>query len=272
MVPTLELVHRVTDVAVAYTIARMRVLEAIPGNPLGIAIQRRDNVAALMARHLPSPPFNSVVGLRAGQANRIGPLVAWYRAEGVAGRFELTPGDDDPALGRALAKSGYFQSGCHAAFVGERGLGDEVEDHRVEVVSSAEQMEAFLSAYVSGWGIPPAAGESFKRNVRAWLGQPIRRCVGAGCMGRCCAGGRATLLTRVPNLSAAGLIFSPRVIATWSAWACGCCSCARSGRNWANQIESGGVAGEFGGGNFLFAELQPQIVALFGCGTCDGDE
>ena len=33
-------------------------------------------------------------------------------------------------------------------------------------------MEEFLAAYVVGWGIPEAAHDQFKRNVRPWLGQP----------------------------------------------------------------------------------------------------
>src|ERR1700744_2104566 len=97
LVPSLDLVHRVTEAAAAYTIARMRVLERIPGNPIGIFIQERDNVVALIARHLPSPPFNSVVGLREGQAGRIQPLLEWYRAHGAAVRFEIAAGDDDSA-------------------------------------------------------------------------------------------------------------------------------------------------------------------------------
>jgi hypothetical protein len=64
LVPSLDLVPRVTEAATAYTIARTRILESIPGNPIGIAFRTLDNAVALMARHLPSPPFNSVVGLR----------------------------------------------------------------------------------------------------------------------------------------------------------------------------------------------------------------
>ncbi len=37
LVPSLDLVHRVTEAANAYTIARMRILESIPGNPIGIS-------------------------------------------------------------------------------------------------------------------------------------------------------------------------------------------------------------------------------------------
>ena len=173
LVPSLDLVRRASGAATAYTVARMRILESIPGNPLGVAIRTEDNVVALMAQHLPSPAFNSVVGLQPGQADRIQPLAEWYRAHGVAGQFEIAAGDYDPALGRELVRLGFFPSGCHAALIGEpdphvampRGIA-------VEAVASGEQMEEFLTAYVLGWGIPQAAWEPFKKNVRAWLGQP----------------------------------------------------------------------------------------------------
>ena len=173
LVPSLDLVHRVTDVAAAYTIARMQVLEAIPGNPIGIAYRKFDNAVALMAKHLPSPAFNSVVGLRQGQAGLIQPLTEWYRAHDVAGRFEIAAGDHDPALGRALARLGYFQSHCHAALIAELDPHAAVPgDVDVALVTSEEQMAAFLGAYVAGWNIAAAAQAQFKRNVGAWLGQP----------------------------------------------------------------------------------------------------
>jgi ribosomal protein S18 acetylase RimI-like enzyme len=173
LAPSLDLVRRVTEAAAAYTIARMRILERIPGNPIGVAIRTTDNVVALMARHLPSPAFNSVVGLQRGQAHHVRPLAEWYGEHGVAGRFEITAGDSDPLLGRELARLGFFQSGCHAALIREPDPDVAVPDETgVELVTSAEQMEEFLAAYVLGWGIPKAATDQFKSNVRPWLGQP----------------------------------------------------------------------------------------------------
>jgi len=171
--PSLALINHATEAATAYTIARMRILERIPGNPIGIAVRTADNVVALMAQHLPSPPFNTVVGLREGQADRIRPLVEWYRSHGVAGRFAIASGDHDPALGRELARLGYFQSGCHATLIGEPDpeLAAAAEI-ATESVASTDQMEEFLAAYVNGWAIPETAHNQFKNNVRPWLGQP----------------------------------------------------------------------------------------------------
>jgi GNAT superfamily N-acetyltransferase len=100
-------------------------------------------------------------------------LVAWYREHGVAARAEIAAGDDEPALAQELARLEFYQSGFHAALIGEPdGDAAAASDIAVEMVTTADAMEAFLAAYVAGWGIPEVAHEQFKRNVRPWLGQP----------------------------------------------------------------------------------------------------
>jgi GNAT superfamily N-acetyltransferase len=169
-----ETIDRVIAADVAYTIARMQVLERLPGNPIGIAWRRIDGrVAALMAKHLPTPSFNRVVGLRAGDEGHIGSLDAWYRENHVAARFEMIPSHFDEVLGRELARLGYSHSAFLAALICPPSLGaDEPERVDVEAVTTAAQMEDFLRAYVAGWGFPAKDHERFKANVRPWLGQP----------------------------------------------------------------------------------------------------
>jgi ribosomal protein S18 acetylase RimI-like enzyme len=82
IVSSLDRVQRTLAVDVAYTISRMKVLERLPGNPLGIDYRWVDETAvALMSR---LKPFARVVGLRAGQERHIEPLVSWYRERGTA--------------------------------------------------------------------------------------------------------------------------------------------------------------------------------------------
>jgi GNAT superfamily N-acetyltransferase len=169
-----ELIRRAIDVDLAYTISRLQVLERLPGNPIGIACRRMDGtIAALMAQHLPSPSFNRVVGLRAGDEHQVAPLAAWYREYGVCAQFEMVPGDHDAALGRELARHGYCQSCFHAALACQSG--DPIaapQPADVERVTTAAAMEDFLRAYVAGWGLPEKEHERFKANVRPWLHQP----------------------------------------------------------------------------------------------------
>jgi GNAT superfamily N-acetyltransferase len=170
MTPSLDRIRRTIDAENAYTLSRMQVLERIPGNPIGISYRQIDEgVIARLARHLPVPHFNSVVGLRAGHEPHVALLVAWYRDNDVEARFEIVPGDYDAALGRELARRGYYQSGFHTSLICEPDLQCSTEV-AVEPVTSADLMEDYLAAYVAGWGFsdPP----QFKANVRPWLHEP----------------------------------------------------------------------------------------------------
>jgi Acetyltransferase (GNAT) domain len=171
LVPSLDLVRRTVAIEAAYTLSRLQVLERLPGNPVGIAYREpAEGVTALMARHLPVPFFNSVAGLRKGQENLIEPLVAWYRAHGVAGRFELVPGLDDPALGRELARLGYFQSGFHVSLIcAPQAHAADAGNIAVERIADPAALEEFLDTHAAGWGVPDPQG--FKANVRGWLAQ-----------------------------------------------------------------------------------------------------
>jgi len=84
-----ELCRRLTRVNIAYTVARMKVIEARSGQP--VEVRRFGDAAALMARQVPSPHFNAVVGLRGGQENLVGELDDWYRANHLKGRFVIAP-------------------------------------------------------------------------------------------------------------------------------------------------------------------------------------
>ncbi|HLJ22190.1 MAG TPA: GNAT family N-acetyltransferase [Stellaceae bacterium] len=174
MVPSLDLIRRTRETEVAYTISRMRILERLPGNPVGIACREvDDSLWALMARAIPSPSFNRVTGLRGGHERHIAPLVAWYRERGVAGRFELVPGESGAGPARELARLGYHHSDHHVAAIGDAeppASGNETPS--VEAVTTGPQLEAYLDAYVAGWGVPPEHRERFKANVRPWLGEP----------------------------------------------------------------------------------------------------
>jgi hypothetical protein len=108
LAPSIELNHRVIDAATAYMISRMKILERIPGNPLGIAYRKVGEATALSAQNLPSTFFNCVVGLRAGQANEIESLVEWYRQRGEGGGSRSPRENMIPRLGGNSRGSGFF--------------------------------------------------------------------------------------------------------------------------------------------------------------------
>jgi ribosomal protein S18 acetylase RimI-like enzyme len=169
-VPSLDRVQRILAVDISYTISRMQVLERLPGNPIGIRYRWVDETAVALMSRLPS--FSRVVGLRAGHESQIEPLVSWYRDHDITPTFEMVPGQYDANLGRELVRLGFFQSGFHVSLVGEppdRARDDG--DVAIERVTDASAMEAYLDAYVAGWGIAEKDQAPFKANVRPWLNQ-----------------------------------------------------------------------------------------------------
>ena len=172
LLPSLQLIERVLAADAAYTISRMRVLERIPGNPIGIGYRRIDDKAvALVSLFLPS--FRRVIGLRPGHEAEIEPLLAWYRGYGVKPTFEIVPGMYDATLGRELARHGFLPAGFHAALIAEPDRSTQPDpDIDIERVVSEEAMERYLDAYVAGWGVPEKDHAQFKANVRPWLHQP----------------------------------------------------------------------------------------------------
>jgi ribosomal protein S18 acetylase RimI-like enzyme len=172
LVPSVELIRRTIDTEASYTLSRMRVLEQIGGNPVGIAYRRAGkNGWALFARHLPVPSFNAVIGLGAGDTAEIEAILRWYRDKGGELQFEIVPGLEDDALLRELSRRGYHHSGFHVSMIARPGEAVEPDPALdIERVKDGATFEVFLDAYIAGRALPD--GEGFKRNVRPWLVQP----------------------------------------------------------------------------------------------------
>jgi ribosomal protein S18 acetylase RimI-like enzyme len=170
LIPSREIVRRTLAADISYTVSRMKVLERLPGNPIGIAYRWFDESAvALMAR---LPAFCRVVGLRPGHAHHIEPLTRWYAAHDIKPTFELVPGQYDAELGRELARLGFYQSGFHASLIGVPAAGGHADGEiAIERVTTAKTMEDYLDAYVAGWGFAEKDHAQFKSNVRPWLDQ-----------------------------------------------------------------------------------------------------
>lgn len=172
IVPSIDLIRRTLDVEVSYTLSRMRVLEQIEGNPVGIAYRRVGrNGWALVPRHLPVPSFNAVVGVGPGCASEIEAILDWYRDHAVRPQVEIVPGIEDAALLRELSRLGCHHSGFHASVI-TRPEEAAAPDRAVQVerVTSRAAFEDFMNAYIKAREIPD--GDGFKRNVRPWLDQP----------------------------------------------------------------------------------------------------
>jgi ribosomal protein S18 acetylase RimI-like enzyme len=164
-IATIALSRRLNRVNIAYTTARIKVIEARSGQP--VEIRRFGDAAAFLTRQVPSPHFNAVVGLRAGQENLIGGLDDWYSDNRMKARFVVAPGDLTPEMARALAARGYAQTDFDTVLYGSPTVSPDGLD--IVQVDSLSLMEEFLDALLGGWGIPREHHEGAKANMRGWL-------------------------------------------------------------------------------------------------------
>jgi GNAT superfamily N-acetyltransferase len=170
LIPSVDVVRRTLAADISYTVSRMKVLEGIPGNPIGIAYRWFDECAVALMARLPS--FCRVVGLRPDHIHQIESLAHWYAEHNIRPTFELVPGQYDMGLGRELARLGFYQSGFHASLIGKPSANGHANDGvEIERVAAAETLEDYLDAYVAGWAIPEKDHAQFKSNVRPWLEQ-----------------------------------------------------------------------------------------------------
>jgi ribosomal protein S18 acetylase RimI-like enzyme len=172
LITSRDIIRRMMQVDLQYTIERMAVIAARPGNPFGIEVKTFDGATALLARKLPSPRFNRVVGLDPAQVDLVATIHEWYASNDVKPRFEVRPEEFSPALGHALAGLGYFHSGFHASLYGPVACEyAPARDVTIRHVTTAEEMERFLDVYVTGWDLPEQIREPAKSNMRGWLDQ-----------------------------------------------------------------------------------------------------
>ena len=249
LIPSLRVIRRTLECEIAYTLSRMAVLERIPGNPVGIAYRQLEGGAvALMARHLPVPSFNSVVGLRAGHEGQIEPLVAWYRATASRRSSRRCPDTTIPRSGASWRGSATTSRastprwsasrtcGWHPRRRGRRRARRVRRDagglsRRLHAGGASRREPSSRPTCAPGsaspagssiWGAPmgvrrpPPSSSCTTRSATAPTPRPIRPSAAAACRRRCWPAASPTPAPPASTSCAAAPSSCPRATATWS--------------------------------------------------------
>jgi GNAT superfamily N-acetyltransferase len=174
LLSTTALVALAMRADLVYTMQRMQVIAARPGNPFGISIKTFGAATALAASQLPSSRFNRVVGVTPAESETLPAVLAWYAHLGISPHIEIRPGALNESLADALAAEGFRQTSFQASLVGEVAE-TPPPDPVIRSIDSSAAMEQFLDVYVAGWGFPVAIHDGAKANMRGWLGLPAWR-------------------------------------------------------------------------------------------------
>jgi hypothetical protein len=168
--PSPDIVRRVIAAECRYTLTRLRVLERLDGNPVGVAYKLLGDAFAFSARHIANSTFNRVAGLDDDQAHEVPGLIAWFAERKLAGAFEINPGTEQSAVMVALRAAGFANTGFHAVTFGAPAPTTLAEPGVSVEHVTATTLDDFFLAYAKGWSIPNPEG--FKTNTSGWIDEP----------------------------------------------------------------------------------------------------
>ncbi len=168
--PSPDIVRRVIAAECRYTVARLRVLERLDGNPVGVAYKLMGDAYAFSARHIANSTFNRVAGLEDDQAHEVPALIAWFAERKLNGAFEINPGTEQSAVMAALAAAGFAQTGFHAVTFGAPAPTILPEPGVSVEHVTRDTLDDFFNAYAAGWDIPNPTG--LKANTSGWIDEP----------------------------------------------------------------------------------------------------
>jgi GNAT superfamily N-acetyltransferase len=152
----------------------MRAAAALEGNPFEIEVRRFGRASAAIARKVPLVEwYNRVVGLEQPDARTLREILAFYRAHGIRGRFEIGPAELTSALAVTLATERVglerFESFLYAP------IADRVAPPpgAVEVrVSPLDELDQYLEIWARGFALPEFLWPDEKRVRAAWFTVP----------------------------------------------------------------------------------------------------
>lgn len=162
---TQDLIARLVQADNAATLARLKGVQEIPGNPLGVEVRQFGSALATMMHRHPEHWWNRVRGLTPGDENFLDDILAWYREFGLQPTFDIIPPQSFEALLHALAERGFFQSGFMTLLYGSSRETQPSSDGIV--VREQDNLELFVDLAAETHFIPQGDETFWKRVARA---------------------------------------------------------------------------------------------------------
>lgn len=152
--PSIEQIKDIENAEIDYMTDRMSAIQARPGNPEGIEIQRFGNAVCYYSKTMTWAAFNTIKGLRSEDIDVIEPITEFYRARARTPRFEVIPSLVDQSFLRRLSDRGFYQSGFHTSMVSEPQTYADVYSNGVTLLECREdQLELYAAIHCRGTGL-----------------------------------------------------------------------------------------------------------------------
>lgn len=178
-----QLAAQVEQAEIAYMVDRMQAMEERPGNPMGVKLAEFGSAAALYAREMPWPQFNTVKGVSDASAEWLDDVMDWYGDR--SPQWEIIPSRGGLAVQQQLAQRGYYQSGFHSSWFMTLQPSEEWRDSTVEAgreqaqggwrlteLTPEDGLQHYARVHCLGTGLPLSGAAAVADNNNVLLGRP----------------------------------------------------------------------------------------------------
>ncbi|MCR1289587.1 GNAT family N-acetyltransferase [Shouchella clausii] len=145
--------------------SRLRAIETIDGNSLGVAIETFGQAYAFSAKCMPGPAFNTVRGLREEEEGQIGKIIRFYEKKELEPQIQLVPGAAGNKVMQALFRQDFCQTGFHSVLAGSCSRQAEERHEGISIRTlKLEDYRLYGHIYTESFGMPAFLKESVATN------------------------------------------------------------------------------------------------------------
>ncbi|WP_010676657.1 GNAT family N-acetyltransferase [Bacillus timonensis] len=146
--------------------SRLRAIQEIEGNPMGVEIEKFGNATAFSVMNIPGPSYNTVKGLSDGDEKHLDAIIQFYRQKDIPVRLELTPGHVSSELLLHLGTIGFYQNDFHTTlYLDLSSHQDNWTNSKVTVRElDKNEFDVFAEIYTKGFGMPAFLKDGVAQN------------------------------------------------------------------------------------------------------------
>ncbi|MBX0319223.1 MULTISPECIES: GNAT family N-acetyltransferase [Shouchella] len=165
IITTTAFVDRLEEAETNMLSSRLKAIETIDGNSLGVAIETFGQAYAFSAKRMPGPAFNTVRGLHEEEERQIGEIISFYEKKELEPQIQLVPGAAGSKVMQALWRQGFCQTGFHSVLAGRCSRQVEERHERIAIRTlKLEDYYLYGHIYTESFGMPAFFKESVATN------------------------------------------------------------------------------------------------------------
>ena len=172
---TSTLIERLAAAEIAMYDSRLKGIQTIEQNKMGVEITRFSDLHAFSIQRIPGPSYNVVKGSWGNSADTLPAISRFYKEKGVPLRIEVAPHEAEPASLLDFHQAGLYQNEVHATLYGDLDEMDNISTGLDSIMIrkiGRDEFGQYGRLYTKGFGMPTFLAENVAANNEVLLDMP----------------------------------------------------------------------------------------------------